>query len=109
MSTSFIVVDRTIAAFGTVAPSTHNFCGAAESLSYVPEFTFGTSATTLFSQVNGAKQYKMLHRFTAKTIKLGAFIVVFLNIILFTCSTSIVFFFIPAEEVITMGSTLLKF
>ncbi len=108
MSSASVIVASTVATLGTVAVAAQNLAGSAESLSFMPGFAFGTAATTLFGQCIGAKKPELAKKYVTNTIKLGSLVMAFMTVILFTQSSLIMSFFTPDQEVIEMGSVLLK-
>ena len=108
MSSAFIVVGRAIASLGTVAVAANNLAGTAESLSYMPGFAFGAAATTLFGQSIGADREDLGKQYVKETLQLGTMVMVVMTILMFVFSNQIMNVFTPDEEVIEIGSVLLK-
>ena len=108
MSSAFIVVGRAIASLGTVAVAANNLAGTAESLSYMPGFAFGAAATTLFGQSIGSGNEELGKQYVKETLQLGTIVMAVMTVLMFTFSNQIMGIFTPDQEVIEIGSVLLK-
>lgn len=108
MSGAFILIASTVASLGTAAVAAQNLAATAESLSFMPGFAFGTAVTTLFGQSLGAKRTDLAARYVTLTIRIGSFVMFFMSLLLFFAAVPIMGLFTPDEEVIRMGSELLR-
>ncbi len=108
MSGAQIVVVRVVATLGTAAVAAQNLAANVEALSFMPGFAFGTSATILFGQSLGGKRPDLAVKYISLTNRMGSAVMLFMSLLLFFGSTAIMGLFTPDQEVIGLGSILLK-
>lgn len=108
MTSASIIVTSTVATLGTAAVAAQSLSGTAESLSFMPGFAFGQAITTLYGQSLGAGKPEKAEDFLWKTVKMGSVVMAVMTCVLFFGSRLIMGIFTPDEEVIAMGSELLK-
>lgn len=103
-----IASTRIIATLGTTAIAAHTLANTAESMCYLPAAGFGNAATTLVAQSHGASRDDDAYGFGMKATMLGIYSMVVFGIALFVFAPTIMSLFTPDQEVIRIGSTLLR-
>lgn len=108
MSSSGIFVNSSIATLGTANIAANSLCLTAESLSYMPAFSFQTATTTLVGQSLGAGKPDLAEKFVKKSMLLGIILMAFTGAGLFFFATPIIGVFTPDEEVIELAARCLQ-
>lgn len=99
---------RIVATMGTNALAAHHLAVQAESLSYLPAFGFSVAATTLVGQAVGAGLKEDARRFGNIAARMGLICMILTGTTLFFGSRYLILFFTPDQEVVALGSMLLK-
>ncbi|MBQ3865249.1 MAG: MATE family efflux transporter [Clostridia bacterium] len=108
MSMSGILTSRSIASLGTINVAANSLSLTAESMSFMPAFSFQTAIVTLVGQSLGAKKPELAERYVKATSVIGTGVMIFTSIMLFTFSSQIIGFFTPDQSVINLASQCLK-
>ena len=108
MSSAGIFVNRSIASLGTANVAANSLCLTAESLSYMPAFSFQTAITTLVGQSLGAKKPDLASRFVRKTLLIGVCVMAFTGAGLYVFSNQLISIFTPDAEVIALAAHCLR-
>jgi len=108
MSSSGVLVSSSIAKLGTVNIAANSLCLTAESMSFMPAFSFQTAITTLVGQSLGAKKPDLAERFVKATLIMGAIVMVFTGTGLFVFSEQLIGIFTRDTEVITLAARCLR-
>lgn len=108
MSSSGIIVNRSIASLGTISIAANSLCLTAESMSYMPAFSFQTAVTTLVGQSLGAKKPELAEKFVKKTMLMGSIVMVFTGAGLFLFAHPLIGIFTRDQDVIALAAHCLK-
>ena len=108
MSSSGVLVSSSIARLGTANIAANSLSLTAESMSFMPAFSFQTAITTLVGQSLGAKKPQLAERFVRATLLMGAIVMVFTGTGLFVFSRELISIFTRDLEVIEIASKCLK-
>lgn len=107
-STAQIVITAVITGIGTVAVAANHLAVTAESLSYMPAYGIATAATTLVGQAVGAGRKDLAKRFSRIVTWMGIFIMTFGGFLLFTLAPQLIMIFSREQEVIQLGTQVLR-
>ena len=108
MSSSGIFVTRSVATLGTVNIAANSLCLTAESLSFMPAFSFQTAITTLVGQSLGAGKPALAEKFTRKTMQMGLVVMAFTGVGLYVFSNQLIGIFTPDQDVIAIAARCLR-
>jgi len=108
MNGASIVVTKSIATLGTVAVAANSLYATAESLSYMPAFSFASAVTTLVGQSLGAGKPKLAKTFIKQTTLIGIVLMIFTGIGLYAFADPLISFFTKDAEVIRLASDCLR-
>ena len=108
MSSSGIVVTKSIATLGTVAVAANTVYATAESLSFMPGFAFATAATTLVGQSLGAKKPDLAKRYVRYTVLIGLVIMTLAGLGLFVFSNPLVKIINGDADVVELAERCLR-
>lgn len=103
-----MVFQTMVAGLGTAALAAHHLATTAESLSYMPAYGFGVSATTLVGQAVGAGDTKGARRYGSLTILIGVIGMSCTGFVLFFFPEWLLGIFTGVQEVITLGAPALR-
>lgn len=103
-----IALTTIVTGIGTDALAAHHLAITAEAITYLPVFGFSVAATTLVGQALGAREYKLADDFANICTKYGVICMSITGALMFIFSTQLMSFFTPNEDVIKLGSTVLK-
>ncbi|MGD1821983.1 MAG: MATE family efflux transporter [Pleomorphochaeta sp.] len=103
-----IFLTAIVASISTTALAAHYLAIQAESITYMPTFGFASAATTLVAQALGARKVNLAKKFAKSSIFLGTLTMSIAGIFLYIFSTQLVGFFTNDEQVVLLGSTLLR-
>ncbi len=108
MSSSGLFVTSSIALLGTTAVAANSLSLTAESLSYMPGYSFGIAINTLIGQSLGAGKPDLAVRYIKRTLVLSTIAMTLSGIGLFVFSEPIISVFTPDNEVIYIASNCLR-
>lgn len=108
MSSSGIIVTRSIASLGTTVMAANTLYITAESISFMPGFAFATAATTLVGQSLGARKPKLAMRYAYWTAGLGAVILAIAGFALHRFAEPLVDLFTNEAGVIPLAAQCLR-
>lgn len=108
MSSSGLFVTSSIALLGTTAVAANSLSLTAESLSYMPGYSFGIAINTLIGQSLGAEKPDLAVRYIKKTLVLSTIAMTLSGIGLFVFAEPIIKVFTPDAEVIYMAANCLR-
>lgn len=108
MSSSGILVMKSIAQLGTVSIAANSLILAAESLSFMPAFAFQTAITTLVGQSLGAQKPKLAEKFVRHTLIMGGIFMVITGAVLVIFAGPLLSIFTPDQEVIRLAIPCLQ-
>lgn len=108
MSSAGMLVTRNVATLGTVAVASNALAMTAESISYMPAFSFQTATVTLVGQCLGSGKPDRAHEFVKSTLGIASAIMAVMSVLLYVFAGPLLRFFTPDEAVIALGSECLK-
>ena len=108
MSSAGIFTSRSIASLGTVNVAANSLCLTAESLSFMPAFSFQTAVTTLVGQSLGARKPELAEKFVRTSILLGILVMIFTGTGLYVFATPLIRIFTPDQDVIVLAAKCLR-
>lgn len=108
MSSSGLFVTSSIALLGTTAVAANSLSLTAESLSYMPGYSFGIAINTLIGQSLGAKKPDLAVRYIKRTLVLSTIAMTISGVALFVFAEPIIRIFTPDVEVIYLAANCLK-
>ncbi len=108
MSSSGIFVTRSIASLGTVTIAANSLCLTAESMSFMPAFSFQTAATTLVGQSLGAGKPDLARHYVRNTVFIGVSVMCVTGVLLFVFARQIISIFTPDQDVIVLAAQCLR-
>lgn len=103
-----IVITGMISGIGTVAMAANHLAVTAESLSYSPAYGVSVAATTLVGQAIGARRRELAMRFAKLSTFIGIGIMTLGGVFLFVCAQPLITLFTPDQEVIALGTQVLR-
>ncbi len=107
-SVAQIVITAIISGIGTVAIAANHLAVTAESLSYMPAYGIATAATTLVGQAVGAGRKDLAKRFSRIVTWMGIVLMTFGGLLLFTLAPQLIMIFSREQEVIELGTQVLR-
>ena len=108
MGGAHIVIASTVASLGTVAVASNSLAGTIESFCYMPGFAFASAATTLTGQSLGAERPDLGEKYVATCNKIASVAMAVGSVILFVFAPQIISLFTPDQQVIEVGSLLIR-
>ena len=110
ISTSFgyVVFASMINSVGDTATAAHTIANTVESAFYIPGFGMKTAASTLAGNAYGANDGKRMKELTRMFIPIEIILMIVSGAALFIFAPSLVSLFSKSEEVISLGSTVLR-
>ncbi len=108
MSSAGMFVTRSVATLGTTAIAANSLSLTAESISYMPAFSFQTAATTLVGQCLGAGKPDRAHEFIKSCLTLATIIMAVTTVGLFIFAPQLLRIFTKDPDVIELGAQCLK-
>lgn len=110
LATSFgyVVFASMINSVGDVATASHTIANTVESAFYIPGFGMKTAASTLAGNAYGAKDDKKLKELSRMFIPIEIALMIVSGAALFIFAPSLMGLFSKSEEVITLGTTVLR-
>jgi len=103
-----IFLTAIVASLGTKALAAHYLAIQAESITYMPTFGFATAATTLVAQALGGNKKELAKKYARNSLIMGTLTMSVAGIFLYLFSSSLVGFFTFDNQVISLGSKLLR-
>lgn len=103
-----MVFQTMVAGLGTASLAAHHLATTAESLSYMPAYGFGVSATTLVGQAVGAGDIPGARRQGSLTILIGVIGMTLTGLVLFIFPEWLLSIFTGAQDVIELGAPALR-
>ena len=107
-SFGYVVFASMINSLGEVATAAHTIANTVESAFYIPGFGMQTAAATLSGNAFGAKDEDRLKRLVKTFIPIEVCLMIFSGGALFVSAPFLVSLFSKSEEVILLGSTVLR-
>lgn len=103
-----ILITGMISGIGTVAMAANHLAVTAESISYSPAYGVSAAATALVGQAAGAKKKNLAMRFAKITTYIGIALMAAGGLLLFVLARPLIMLFTADEEVIVLGTTVLR-
>ncbi len=107
-SMGFVVFASMINSIGDVATAAHTIANTVESAFYIPGYGMQTAASTLAGNAYGAKDNKRMKDLSAMFIPLEIGLMVISGTVLFISAPFLMDLFSNSDEVIHLGSTVLR-
>lgn len=103
-----MIFQTMVAGLGTASLAAHHLATTAESLSYMPAYGFGVSATTLVGQAVGAGDTESARRYGSLTILIGFIGMTCTGLVLMLFPEALLGMFTNAQDVIALGAPALR-
>ncbi len=107
-SLGFVVFASMINSLGEASTAAHTIANTVESAFYIPGFGMQTAAATLNGNAYGAKDKQRMHDLANMFIPIELVLMCISGISLFISAPALMGIFSESEEVITLGSTVLR-
>jgi len=107
-SLGFVVYSAMINALGEIATATHTIANTVESAFYIPGYGMQTAAATLAGNAYGAKDARKMKALAKMFIPIEIALMFLSGAALFVSAPSLMGLFSKSEEVIALGSTVLR-
>ena len=107
-SLGYVVFASMINSIGEVATAAHTIANTVESAFYIPGYGMQTAAATLAGNAYGAKDDKKMKELSAMFIPIEVFLMTCSGALLFVLAPSLMSIFSTSDEVIRLGSTVLR-
>lgn len=107
-SFGYVVFASMINSVGDIATASHTIANTVESLFYIPGYGMNTAASTLAGNAFGAKDNKKMKELARLFIPIEIGLMVVSGGLLFVFAPALVGLFSTSEEVINLGSTVLR-
>ncbi|MDO4327482.1 MAG: MATE family efflux transporter [bacterium] len=107
-SLGYVAFASMINSIGEVATAAHTIANTVESTFYIPGYGMQTAAATLAGNAFGAKDGERMKRLAKMFIPIEIGLMIFSGGALFFLAPTLVQIFSSSEEVITLGSTVLR-
>lgn len=108
MSGANVVISRFIASLGTVAIAANTVYVTAESIAFMPGFSFGAAATTLVGQCVGARKLDLADRYMKYCVLTSIVVMTIAGAGLFFFGKYVVRLFSPDPEVIALATQCIR-
>ena len=107
-SLGYVVFASMINSIGEVATAAHTIANTVESAFYIPGYGMQTAAATLAGNAYGAKDDKKMKELSAMFIPIEVLLMTCSGALLFLLAPSLMAIFSTNDEVIRLGSTVLR-
>jgi len=107
-SFGYVAFASMINSVGEIATAAHTIANTVESAFYIPGFGMQTAAATLTGNAYGAKDKKKMNSITRMFIAIEICLMILSGTALFFAANPLVDIFSNSDEVITLGTTVLK-
>ncbi|MBQ7795659.1 MAG: MATE family efflux transporter [Lachnospiraceae bacterium] len=107
-SLGYVAFASMINSLGEVATAAHTIANTVESAFYIPGYGMQTAAATLAGNAYGAEDEKRLKKLASMFIPIEIGLMILSGGALFLAAPTLVQIFSSSEEVITLGSTVLR-
>ncbi|MBQ3222575.1 MAG: MATE family efflux transporter [Clostridia bacterium] len=107
-SLGFVVYSAMINALGEIATATHTIANTVESAFYIPGYGMQTAAATLAGNAYGAKDARKMKALAKMFIPIEIALMFLSGAALFVSAPALMGLFSKSEEVIALGSTVLR-
>lgn len=107
-SMGYVVFAAMINSLGGIATAAHTIANTVESAFYIPGWGMQAAAATLAGNSLGANDDESLHSLGRTIVPLEIFLMIICGLLLFIFARPLVMIFSKDEEVITLGTTVLK-
>lgn len=107
-SFGYVAFASVINSLGTVATAAHSIANTAESAFYIPAYGIQTAAATLSGNANGMKDRAYMRSVTRTLLILEPALMAVSGATLFALAPRMMAMFTPDEDVIRLGSTVLR-
>lgn len=103
-----IALTKMVGTLGTTALAAHFLAISAESITYLPASGFSTAATTLVTQSLGRDDKPLARRYAKLCVVWGTLLMSVMGVVLYFAAPWLMRFFTRVEEVIVLGSQVLR-
>ncbi|MDI9455476.1 MAG: MATE family efflux transporter, partial [Spirochaetota bacterium] len=103
-----IVLTKIVGSLGTTALAAHFLANTAEAMTYLPASGVSTAATTLVAQSLGRGDKALAKRFGNATTLIGTLLMTTMGVVLYVTAPSLMGFFTRDQNVIALGTTILR-
>lgn len=107
-SLGYVAFASMINSLGAVAAAAHTIANTVESAFYIPGYGMQTAAATLAGNAYGAKDKKRMHDLASMFIPIEILLMIFTGSCLFLFAPNLMRIFSTSEEVIRLGTTVLR-
>ena len=107
-SLGYVVFAAMINSVGEVATAAHTIANTVESAFYIPGYGMQSAAATLAGNAYGAKDSQKMKDLSQMFIPIEVLLMSVSGLLLFVSAPSLMSIFSNSEEVITLGSTVLR-
>lgn len=107
-SFGYVAFASMINSLGEVATAAHTIANTVESAFYIPGYGMQTAAATLAGNAYGARDKQRMHDLAAMFIPIEIILMIFSGGALFVLAEPLVSLFSSSEEVIHLGTTVLR-
>jgi len=107
-SFGYVAFASLVNALGTVSTAAHSIANTAESAFYIPAYGIQTAAATLSGNANGMKDQQYMKSITRTLLILEPALMAVSGTALFLLAPRMMAMFTPDQEVIRLGSTVLR-
>jgi len=107
-SLGYVAFAAMINSLGDVSTAAHTIANTVESAFYIPGYGMQTAAATLAGNAYGANDKEKMHDLAAMFIPIEIFLMILSGFCLFAFAPNLMQIFSSSEEVITLGTTVLR-
>lgn len=107
-SLGYVAFASMINSLGDVSTAAHTIANTVESAFYIPGYGMQTAAATLAGNAYGARDGKRMKELSSMFIPIEILLMIFSGGLLFLFAPSLMHLFSSSEEVIRLGSTVLR-
>ncbi|MBR3840496.1 MAG: MATE family efflux transporter [Erysipelotrichales bacterium] len=107
-SLGYVAFAAMINSLGEIATAAHTIANTVESAFYIPGYGMQTAAATLVGNAYGAHDKKRMKSLSSMFIPIEVFLMILSGAALFILAPTLMSIFSQSEEVISLGSTVLR-
>ena len=107
-SFGYVCFAAMVNSLGEVSTAAHTIANTVESAFYIPGYGMQTAAATLAGNALGAKDEKRIRDLSKMILPIEIFLMIISGTLLFTFAPNMMRIFSKSEEVIILGSTVLR-
>ena len=107
-SLGYVFFASMINSLGDISTAAHTIANTVESAFYIPGYGMQTAAATLAGNAYGAKDKKRMHDLASMFIPIEILLMIFTGSCLFLFAPNLMKIFSSSEEVIRLGTTVLR-